>query len=452
MQLVACNCFLLNDLWLDSRPAGALGRGLFDAPGVAAGRRVLRPGNIAGAQGDRLAPLAGDMLETGKTSAREALAMAPYRLEVLTSLDALRALAADWDDLWLRSDAPAPTSRAETAAQWVETFSPEARICAPVVFDGLQPLAAMLVVGRRVRGPLELGTLAINDWCDCGDLLLDPAARTDEALDLLVQGMMRHAPWPLIRLESIALDQSRWQSLAAAARRAGLGVHVQTDCQVGRVCLPDDWQQYEAGWSANHRRHMRRAERRALADGPLELCTYENPTGPQLRKLLERGFEIEDRGWKGTAGTSVRKHAQLAEFLVRQSEQLAAWRQLVLVFLEHRGRAIAFELGHTAKGVYFSTKVGYDPAYADYTPGQLLRLLWLRKLHAQGVVRVVDFWGPLVEATAKWSNDRYRAGRIMIAMPGFAGRGLFALYGLARRAKQSCAPCGEPQGVGPGSL
>ncbi|HEY5315904.1 MAG TPA: GNAT family N-acetyltransferase, partial [Pirellulales bacterium] len=369
----------------------------------------------------------------------------------LTSLDALRGLAAAWDELWLRSDAPAPTCRAETAAQWVETFAPGARLCIPVVLDGPRPVAAMLLAGRRLRGPLELGMLAINDWCDCGDLLLDPAARTDEALDLMVQGLLDHARWPLIRLEAIALDQPRWQSLVAAAERAGLGLHAHPDCQVGRVLLPAEWRQYEAGWSANHRRHMRRAERRALADGPLELRAYENPTGPQLRELLERGFEIEDRSWKGAAGTSVRKHAQLAEFLVRHAEQLAAWQQLVLVFLEHHGQAIAFELGHVAKGVYFSTKVGYDPAFADYTPGQLLRLLWLRRLHAEGAVRVVDFWGPLVEATAKWSNQSYRAGRITIAMPGFAGRGLLALYSLARRARRSFAARGEPQGVSPGS-
>ena len=98
-----------------------------------------------------------------------------YRLEVLTSVDALRGMAAGWDDLWLRSNAPAPTSRAETAAQWIETF---ARV-APMHARGLRRFATS---GRddarrpQVRGPLELGTLAVNDWCDCGDLLLDPAA------------------------------------------------------------------------------------------------------------------------------------------------------------------------------------------------------------------------------------------------------------------------------------
>jgi CelD/BcsL family acetyltransferase involved in cellulose biosynthesis len=362
--------------------------------------------------------------------------MAQYRLEVLTSLDELRAVSAGWDDLWLRSDAPAPTARAETVAQFMEAFASPARLLAPVVFDGARPVAAIALVGRKVRGPLELGTLPINAWCDCGDLLLDPNAAADEALALLLQGIIGRAPWPLVWLESVALEQPRWQSLAAAARRAGRHVHLQPDCQVGRVCLPDDWQQYEAGWSANHRRQMRRAEKRALAEGRLALQAHENPAGAKLRELLERGFEIEDRSWKGAAGTSVRRNAELLEFLVRQSEQLAAWQQLVLVFLEHDGRPIAFELGHLAKGVYFSTKVGYDPAYAAYTPGQLLRLLWLRCLHAEGRVHTVDFWGPLSDATAKWSNERYRAGRMVIAMPGLAGRGLFALYGLARRAKR----------------
>ncbi|HEX4149801.1 MAG TPA: GNAT family N-acetyltransferase [Pirellulales bacterium] len=364
--------------------------------------------------------------------------MSHYRIEILTSLGELRAAAAHWDDLWLRSEAPAPTARAETVAQWIEAFAPQARWFALMVFDGSRPVAAMLLTPRKVRGRLELGSLPINAWCDCGDLLLDPAARTDEAADLLLRAITEQAPWPLVWLDSIALDQSRWQLLAAAARRAELGVHLQSECEVGRVALPADWRQYEASWSANHRRQMRRAERRALADGRLELRTYANPSCEQLHHLLEQGFDIEHRSWKGAAGTSVLQNEILTDFLTRQSEQLAAWHQLLLVFLEHNGRAIAFELGHMAKGIYFSTKVGYDPAYAAYTPGQLLRLLWLRQLQAgtYDSIHTVDFWGPLSEATAKWSNQRYRAGRMVIAMPGLAGRGLFALYGLARRAKR----------------
>lgn len=392
-----------------------------------------------------------DMFESGRLplARRRCPMMARYRLEVLTSVKALRQIAVGWDNLWLRSDAPAPTSRAETAAGWIETFAPKARLCIPVVFDASRPVAAMTVIGRRVRGPLELGTLAVNQWCDCGDLLLDPQSRAEEAADRLLEGLIEHANWPLLWFESIAVDARRWQLLSAAARRAGLELDSRPDCEVGRVLLPEDWQQYEASWSSNHRRHMRKAEKRALADGRLELRVYENPESPQLRDLLARGFEIEHRSWKGTAGSSVSANPQLAEFLARQAEQLSAWGHLVLVFLEHRGRLIAFELGHVAKGVYFSTKVGYDPAYAELTPGQLLRLLWFRHLHAQRTITAVDFWGPLADATAKWSNQRYRGGRIIVAMPSMAGRGLLALYRLARRARRANSAAPAPLAGGP---
>ena len=39
--------------------------------------------------------------------------------------------------------------------------------------------------------------------------------------------------------------------------------------------------------------------------------------------LLRRGFEIEDRGWKATEGTSVLRTPRVFDFFYRQAEQLA---------------------------------------------------------------------------------------------------------------------------------
>ena len=46
------------------------------------------------------------------------------RLMHLRSVEELRGAAADWDDLWWRSEAALPTARAELLAQWVEQFKP----------------------------------------------------------------------------------------------------------------------------------------------------------------------------------------------------------------------------------------------------------------------------------------------------------------------------------------
>ncbi len=47
------------------------------------------------------------------------------------------------------------------------------------------------------------------------------------------------------------------------------------------------------------------------------------------------------------------------------------------------GEPIAFEFGWTAKGVYHCFKVGYDPATAQFSPGQLLRMLLVERLRDQ---------------------------------------------------------------------
>jgi hypothetical protein len=120
------------------------------------------------------------------------------------------------------------------------------------------------------------------------------------------------------------------------------------------------------------------------------------------------------------------------EFFLRQARQLAAWGSLRLAFLEHRGRPIAFEYGWLAKGVYYSYKVGYDPEFASYGPGHLLRLHLLRALAAEPGVRLVDFHGPLTEALACWATRSYAIGRLVLAPPRIGSRLLLSALTAAR--------------------
>src|SRR6185436_2641362 len=95
---------------------------------------------------------------------------------------------------------------------------------------------------------------------------------------------------------------------------------------------------------------------------------------------------------------SVLKSPGIFAFYLRVARELAARGQLQLVFLECGGRPIAFEYGWNAKGVYHSLKVGYDESAANLSPGQLLRLLFLERLHVRHEHRFVDYLGPLTPA------------------------------------------------------
>jgi CelD/BcsL family acetyltransferase involved in cellulose biosynthesis len=194
-----------------------------------------------------------------------------------------------------------------------------------------------------------------------------------------------------------------------------------------------DRARYEAGWSKNHRRNLRKDERRLEGLGPLRLVVHQDFGADSPAELFRRAFEIEDRSWKGTAGCAVLRTPGMFEFFLRQARQLAAWGSLRLAFLEHQGCPIAFEYGWLAKGVYYSYKVGYEPSFASYGPGHLLRLRLLRALAAEPGVKLVDFHGPLTEALACWATRSYTIGRMILAPPRRGSRLLLAGLTAARR-------------------
>lgn len=350
----------------------------------------------------------------------------------ITSVAQLRAAAADWDDLWHRSGVTLPTLRAELVAQWVEQFAARAGFHALAVEDGGRWVAALPLVGRRVGRLIDAGAMPSNEWSSSGDLLLDPAAGADTVLDVLVGGLAGLG-WPLFWLEEVSGDSPRWGALAGAAARGGMAVHFQRQLEVGRIEIDHDWVGYKKGWSRRHRQQMARHARRLGRRDHVQLNLLSQLGPEEVEGWMRRGFEVEDRSWKGAAGTSVLKTPEMLTFFTRQAEQLARWGQLELAFLECGGAPIAFAYGMSGKGVYHSYKVGYDAEYAGYSPGQLLRYFLFRRFYGDRRRRAIDSITSS-DAHRKWRPTMSAVGRLIIA----------SRRPLARAALQTykhCWPC-----------
>jgi hypothetical protein len=354
-----------------------------------------------------------------------------YELTRLQSLDELSSIAAAWDELWWRSEGLFPTARATTVAQCAAQFAQRERVCSLVVSRGDRLLAALPLVGARVKRVLPVGGLAGNAWTPAGDLLVDPDCDVPAVLDTLVSGMAG-LPWPLVWLEAAMMDSARWIALYEALGRAGLMSFVQERFAVGRCGIDRHWENYQRGRSRNLRRAMRRATRAADQFGEIGFELHTPSATDKVNRLLRRGFEVEDSGWKGAAGSSVLCNPGMFDFFAHQAQQLAAWGQLAVALLTINGEAIAFEYALAAKGTYAPVKVGYDPRFSEVKPGQLLRWHLLRTLHTEGRWSGVDFVGPISQATARWSTTTYRLCRMVIAPPRFSSRLLLAGYRLAK--------------------
>jgi hypothetical protein len=234
--------------------------------------------------------------------------------------------------------------------------------------------------------------------------------------------------WPLLWLENTPYEESHWQRFLAACRRAGLPVSVRDQYRVGQVEIGHNWDAYEASLKGDHRRNRRKQLRQLEQQGATELVVHTPTVAAEVNDLVRIGFEVEDRSWKGAAGSSVLRQPGLLQYFQLEARQLADWGQLELCFLLHAGQPIAFIYGWSAKGVRYTPKLGYDEAFKPFGPGHLLMLKHLERLHADGTARLVDFNGPLVPWFASWATRSYPLGRVVVGGPRSFDRGLFTAY------------------------
>ncbi len=364
-------------------------------------------------------------------------------LRIIGSVAELRAEGERWDRLWQASDATSGLSQAELLALEFEQFCPNTRLQIIVVEQDGAFIAGLPLVERRRARLWGLGSLSGNCWSPTADLLVDPAADVEGALELLVAGLAETG-WPIVDLHAFDPRLDRWGQFRHALETRGVRHLGRERFPVPLVRIEQDWSTYVASLSRNHRRQMRRKEKSAERSGGVELRVLRDIAPAELEDWMLRGFGVEDRNWKGVSGGSVLKSPGMFDFLLRQAQALAAKGQLHLTFLERQGTPIAFEYGWASKGVYFAFKIGYDEAFAELSPSQLLRWRLFERFFTEPGWRMVDFAGPMTRATASWSNDQYLLNRMLIAPRRLSGRLALVAYErllplLKRRATRTAS-------------
>ncbi|MBW3600197.1 MAG: GNAT family N-acetyltransferase [Planctomycetes bacterium] len=361
------------------------------------------------------------------------------------SLADLRADAQRWDDLWLRSEATLPVLRAETLAQWVEHFAPRRRFAAVVVESEDRLLAALPIVAGRGGVARVPG----NCWSSAGELLLDTSADAPAAMGQLAAGLGK-LPWPVIVAEGVNVETIAWRSLRGALDMRGLRTAGRRQFDVGLVDVGRDWAAYESTWSGNHRRAMRKSLRRLKSEGLVNMRRQCDFTPDEASETLRTFCGIEDKSWKGEAGTSILRTPGMFDFFDRQVRRLAETGEFEALFLELDGRPIAGDLGYAAKGVFHSHKIAFDPEYRNASPGQVLCYLQLPRYFADSSYRILDTLGVLSEANAKWATRSYTVSRVLLSTSRVWGNPLVLGYErlwprlkrLWRREEaQPLAPC-----------
>jgi CelD/BcsL family acetyltransferase involved in cellulose biosynthesis len=240
--------------------------------------------------------------------------------------------------------------------------------------------------------------------------------------------------------------RASWQALHDALTTAGVPCDLRMRWHVGQLAIEHTSSAALTRFSRKHRQRIAAALRKLAARGAISFELHKHIAKNDVEPLLRRAWAVEQRGWKGAAGTSVLSTSGAAEFILRQARCLAAEGQLWLAFLRCGEQDAAFCHGVFAKGVLHSFKIGYDADFAAHSPGHLLQHHLLQSLHADAMVSAIDYIGPMTEYHARWRPQSYPFAQLAFAPRGrLFGQATLWGYQLWRKLKMSStSPTGLP--------
>jgi hypothetical protein len=143
-----------------------------------------------------------------------------------------------------------------------------------------------------------------------------------------------------------------------------------------------------AGLSGKHRKKIRHQEKQLSALGHIEYDELERDD--DVDAWIEAFLKLEASGWKGREGSALA--ADPAERAYFEAIAREAFRrgQLRMLALRLDGQPIALKCDFLAGRGSFTFKIAFDESYARFSPGLLLEMHNVHRLHAQSQIEWVD--------------------------------------------------------------
>jgi hypothetical protein len=135
-------------------------------------------------------------------------------------------------------------------------------------------------------------------------------------------------------------------------------------------------------------RELKRHERRLADAGPLEYRSLE--PGGDVDAWIEEFLEVEAISWKGRAGRALVSDPAEREYFSTVAREAFRRGQLMMLALRLGGRTIAAKCNFVSAPGSFAFKIAYDEEHARHSPGVLLELENIRRLHARPEIRWMD--------------------------------------------------------------
>lgn len=270
--------------------------------------------------------------------------------------------AAPWRDLIKR--ALEPNVFLEPAFAFPAAAHLEARDVGVLsVHAGSEMIA--LLAGRVENRPVPVFVAWTHPYAPLSGPLLDRQTSAETVPALMtalpeLPGAPKAALFPLLPEAGVAARLIGLHLAGRGQTATRFNVHM-------RAALLQDEVDGPATVSPGKRKELRRQRRRLSELGHVEHEVASTPR--DVRAAITDFVALEERGWKGRAGTAVARDSEAAQFMIDAVVGLAQERKARVDRLSIDGRTVAATIVLYSGDYAWFWKIAYDEELARYSPG-----------------------------------------------------------------------------------
>lgn len=361
------------------------------------------------------------------------------QIEAITDLGRFNAIAGDWDRLVGRSGVERLFLSHAWLSTWWEAFvaDKELQILLLRSADELVGAVPMMRTRDRFYGlKIDSFQSLYNPHTPRCDFITAPGW-ADSVYRTVWSYLCRQTECEMIALRQVPDKSPTIPTIERLARVDGWlsgqwiappSPYIPLSCTYDEVL-----KRLKGGYRYNLRKRYERLGKLGPVD--VEVITEKE----RVREAMRDGLRIEAAAWKGERGTAIVSDPAVTEFYIRLAERQAAIKQLRLSFLRVAGKRISFSYILCSDNKLYGVKIGYDPEFHTYSPGNMLLNLILQDACARGVGEY-DFLGVDDEWKKDWTESTRGHRWLFLFRNGIKPR-------LLRYLKFSLMPKIKPQVV-----
>jgi hypothetical protein len=315
-------------------------------------------------------------------------------VKVITDIGTLKEHVRDWEELAAAAIEPNPFYEPWMLMPAIESFGAGKDLRFALVFSGdsERPVLCGLFPLERKRSYKGLPVATLKLWQHLYCFSCVPLVRADRARECLATFLN----WiesaeisSLMEFTGIAGEGSFYELLIEGIRARQRTTYIDGRYERGLLRRAADAEQYlQSTVSATRRKKLRRQQRQLSETGTLEYPALA-PDG-NIDRWIEEFLQLEASGWKGKEKSAMNCQDADRRFFEAIARSAFEKGRLSMLAIHLDGQVIASQCNFLAGSGAFAFKVAFDERYARFSPGVLLEIEHIRRLHGSSSVDWMD--------------------------------------------------------------